>query len=95
MKGVVYTTKLPAVPGSPERGGTMLLEIWLEDIGLCINEKEGAFRSQGPRMAFKHFGTVNVSDDFCAAVQNYVEAKEFFESNNHKIFTTLNQRYKK
>jgi hypothetical protein len=92
MKGVVYTTKISPTFTNGKKA-SLILEIWIEDIGICINEINGAFRSSGPRMAFNHYGTINVSDEFCVSIQEYVAGKEFFEQNNSKIFSALKKRF--
>ena len=89
MNGVVYSTKI----SDPRNGRqTVIMEVWIERIGMCINEINGAFRSNSPRTAINHFGTFNISDPVCTAIREHVEKRESFEAVNAKIFAALKSR---
>lgn len=70
-----------------------ILEIWIEDVKICINERNEFFRSATPRMAFNHFGTFEVPDEFCASIQDLIESREFFENSNNKLFGALLKKF--
>jgi len=92
MKGVVYTTKVSTNTLKKEQTAR-ILEIWIEDIQICINEKNECFRSPTPRMAFNHFGTLEVPNEFCSSIRELVESREFFEGSNSKLFSALLKRF--
>ena len=88
MKSVVYSTRLSfdkAYPGQDET----ILEIWIEHLGICFNEKNIACKSTSPRTAINHFGTFNLPDNFCNTIKAHIESKEIFEANNMNIFKNL------
>ena len=88
MKSVVYSTRLSfdkAYTGQDET----ILEIWIENLGICFNEKNIACKSPSPRTAINHFGTFNLPDNFCNAIKAYIDTKEIFETNNTNIFKNL------
>lgn len=89
MNGVVYSTK-----NSDSVGGqsTVIIEIWIEQIRICINEVAGAFTSAKPRAPINHFGTFNIDDQICQSIREYVDKKASFEQINSKIFSALKQR---
>ncbi|HUZ17927.1 MAG TPA: hypothetical protein VMV68_06040 [Spirochaetia bacterium] len=89
MNGVVYSTR---VPGDQPGQQQIIMEIWIEQIGICINETNGAFKSAAPRSAINHFGTFNISDQICQTVKEFVEKKLTFEQINQKIFGALKSR---
>ena len=66
-----------------------ILEIWIENLKICINEKNMAFHSPTPRMAINHFGTFNLPDQFCEIVKELVQRDQVFQTNNIKIFENL------
>jgi len=92
MKGVVYTTKVTANSLKKEQTAKVL-EIWIEDIQICINERNECFRAPVPRMAFNHFGTLEVPNEFCSSLVDLVNSREFFESSNKKLFSALLKRF--
>ncbi|WP_319562103.1 hypothetical protein [Marispirochaeta sp.] len=92
MKAVVYATKgNKSDLFSPDN---MIIEIWLETLGICINEQHGIFRESTPRKAYKHFGTFNLSDEYCEIAREYLESRDFFQEQNAKVFTALKQKLK-
>lgn len=89
MNGVVYSTKSSrSVGGQPQ----VIIEIWIEQIRICINEIEGAFSSPAPRAAINHFGTFNIADPICQSIREFVEKKSAFEQINAKIFSAIKPR---
>lgn len=86
MQGVLYSTRRS--PENPE----MMLEIWIAQLGIAINEKGEAFKTEGPRKAHNHFGTFNLSDDFCETARTYVISGEKFREANGKVFGTLKDK---
>lgn len=90
MKAVVYATK--GAKSDVFTAENMILEIWVENLGLCINEQHGIFRESTPRKAYKHFGTFNLSDEFCEIAREYLESRDFFQGQNSKVFTALKQK---
>ncbi|MBN2051309.1 MAG: hypothetical protein JW760_12730 [Spirochaetales bacterium] len=70
----------------------MVLEIWIEELKVCANERGGAFHSPSPRTALNHFGTFNVPDQYAQAVKDYVDKRKVFEENNVKIFPALKKQ---
>jgi len=90
MKAVVYATK--GAKSEVFSAENMVLEIWVENLGLCINEQHGIFRESTPRKAYKHFGTFNLSDEFCEIAREYLESRDFFQGQNAKVFTALKQK---
>ncbi len=87
MNGVVYSTKASNTPDAQ-----VIIEIWIEQIQICINELDGAFVSAAPRAAINHFGTFNIADTICQSIREYVQKKDAFEQINSKIFSALKQR---
>lgn len=92
MKGVVYTTRVSMTSITREKS-EKILEIWIDEIGVCINERNECFRSDAPRMAFNHFGTLEVPNEFCESVKVLVEDQERFEATNTRLFTALGRRF--
>ena len=90
MKAVVYATK--GNPSDLFSDDNMILEIWIENLRLCINEQHGVFHQDSPRSAFKHFGTFHLSDEFCELAREFLDSRAFFQSQNDKIFSALKQR---
>ncbi|HUX20381.1 MAG TPA: hypothetical protein VMW69_04015 [Spirochaetia bacterium] len=89
MNGVVYSTKSQdSAGGQPQ----VIIEIWIEQIGICINETNGAFTSPAPRAAINHFGTFNIADPICQSIREFVDKKSTFEQISTKIFSALKQR---
>jgi hypothetical protein len=89
MNGVVYSTREPGEQASQDR---VIMEIWIEQLGICINERNGAFYSAAPRSAINHFGTFNISDQICKSVKEFTDEKLAFEQVNQKIFSALKGR---
>ncbi|MBN2510335.1 MAG: hypothetical protein JXB03_08665 [Spirochaetales bacterium] len=90
MKAVVYATK-----GNKSdffSDDNMILELWIENLQLCINEQHGVLKQDNPRRAFKHFGTFNVSDEFCEIAREFLDSRSFFQTQNQKIFQALRQK---
>ena len=93
MKGIVYsTTPTQSISTGGGDKNEKILEIWIEDLKICINEKEGAFYHKSPRRAFNHFGTFELPDPFCHIIRNHVKLKEDFEMSNKKIFDALRDK---
>ena len=92
MRGVIYTTRVTTNTLKKEQSAK-ILEIWIEDIKVCINEKNEFFRSATPRMAFNHFGTFDVPDEFCASIEELLQGREFFETGNTKLFAALLKKF--
>ncbi len=92
MKAVVYTTKRQTGAKSSETDA-MIIELWIDELKVCINELNEIFRKPEPRMAYKHYGTINLTDVFCNAVESHLKSKENFDENNSKIFHALKQKY--
>ena len=84
MKGVVYSTR--------NGQGSTTLEVWFEDIGICVNQNNEIFRHNGPRKAMNHFGTMDFPAAFCESVKKYVELRENVEESNGKLFTVLKKK---
>jgi hypothetical protein len=89
MNGVVYSTKSQDSAGGNSR---VIIEIWIEQIRVCINEVDGAFLSDTPRAALNHFGTFNIADPICRSIREFADKKIAFEQVNAKIFSALKQR---
>ena len=87
MRVVVYATKLDEHLSFSDRN--MMIEVWIEDLRLCINEKNEILRQDNPRRAYKHFGTINLSEEYCEIAKEYLESKEFFQNQNNKIFSAI------
>ncbi len=92
MKGVVYTTRVSTNTLKKEQTAK-ILEIWIEDIQICINEKNECFHSTAPRMAFNHFGTLEVPNEFCEAIRQLVRTRESFQTTNTRLFTALLKKF--
>lgn len=92
MKGVVYTTRVSTTSITKEKS-EKILEIWIDDIKVCVNERNEFFRSDAPRMAFNHFGSIEVPDEFCQTVNTLVEARERVETSNSRLFSALNRKF--
>ena len=92
MKGVVYTTRVSTTSITKEKSGK-ILEIWIDGLKMCINERNECFRSEAPRMAFNHFGTVEVPEEFCEIVRALVEDREKFETSNSRLFEAMTRRF--
>lgn len=93
MKGIVYsTTPTQSISAGKGGGNEKILEIWIENLKICINEKKGAFYQETPRRAFNHFGTFELPDPFCQIIRNYVKLKEDFELSNKKVFEALREK---
>jgi hypothetical protein len=88
MKCVVYSTRLSFDKTYTGQDDT-ILEIWIENLGICFNERNVVYKSTSPRTAINHFGTFNLPDSFCDSVKTYLESKEHFETNNQTIFKGL------
>lgn len=88
MKGVVYLTR--SEEGN-NRGDT-ILEVWFEDIGICVNQNNKIFRHSGPRKALNHFGTMDFPNAFCDSLKKYVEMRENVEENTAKLFAVLKKK---
>ena len=93
MKSIVYSTRL-SYDKSYQGPDELILEIWIENLRICINEKNMAFKSQSPRTAINHFGTFNLPDKFCEGVKTLIESREIFEAGNMKVFTNLKEQLK-
>lgn len=91
MRGVVYSTKPRDTAGANGKGMT-ILEIWFEDLGICVNQNRDVFRSPGPRGAINHFGTMDFPAAFCESLKKYVEQRENVESNTAKLFEVLKKK---
>lgn len=89
MNGIVYSTKSPDSAGGQSQ---VIIEIWIEQIQICLNEADGAFPSSAPRAAINHFGTFNIADPICQSIREFVDKKSAFEQINSKIFGALRQR---
>ena len=89
MNGVVYSTRSSNVAGGEQE---IIMEIWIEQVGICINESGEAFESTVPRSAINHFGTFNIADPICTSIREFVEKKATFEQINNKIFSALKQK---
>jgi len=90
MKAVIYSTRLKR--RGTDREGDIVLEIWIEDLRICANERGGAFYSPSPRTALNHFGTFNVPDTYARAVREYIDKRSVFEESNVKIFPALKKQ---
>ena len=90
MKAVIYSTK------NKRRGtdgtGDIVLEVWIEDLKICANERGGAFYSPSPRTALNHFGTFIVPDGYARAVKEYIDSRAVFDENNKKVFPALKKQ---
>ena len=93
MKSIVYSTRL-SYDKNYKGPDEIILEIWIENLRICINEKNMAFTSQSPRTAINHFGTFNLPDKFCEGVKTLIESREIFEAGNIKVFTNLRVQLK-
>ena len=91
MKGIVYSTKGETAPVS-NREGSVILEIWFEDMQICVNQDNDVFRHNGPRNAQNHFGSMEFPQTFSEIVKRYLESRETLESSNPKIFTALRKK---
>ncbi len=93
MKAIVYKTKNPL---KTEKNGinSLILELWIDELKVCINELNDIFRNPEPRMAYKHFGSINLTDSFCEAIEKHLTSKENFETNNSKIFDAIRLKFK-
>jgi hypothetical protein len=92
MKGVVYTTRVSTTSIKKEKS-EKILEIWIDGIAVCINERNECFRSEAPRMALNHFGSIEVPDEFCQSVNTLVESRERFEATNTRLFGALSRKF--
>lgn len=92
MKGVVYTTRVSTTSITKEKS-EKILEIWIDEMKICINERNEYFRSEAPRMAFNHFGSIEVPNEFCETAKALVESRERFDGSNAKLFGALNKRF--
>lgn len=91
MRGVVYSTRA-ADPAAGAAQGATILEIWFEDLQICINQNNEVFRHNGPRKALNHFGTLDFPAGFCDTVKKYVEMREKMEQSNSQVFTALRKK---
>lgn len=89
MNGVVYSTRDSAAADGQQK---IIMEIWIEQVGICINENGEAFESAAPRTAINHFGTFNIADAICKSIREFVEKKAAFGQINDKIFSALKQK---
>lgn len=89
MNGVVYSTRAHAAGDDRDH---IIMEIWIEKIGICINESGDAFVSAAPRRALNHFGTFDIADAICTSIRDYVARKQAYEQINAKIFAALKRR---
>ncbi len=89
MNGVVYSTR---VEGARPGQDSVVIEVWIEQLRIAINEVNGAASSAAPRTAINHFGTFDIPDSFCALVKDYVARKASFEEGNAKLFAALKAR---
>ncbi|MBI9103794.1 MAG: hypothetical protein JEY99_15365 [Spirochaetales bacterium] len=92
MRGVLYTTRVSAKTLKKEQSAK-ILEIWIEGLQICINENNECFHSKDPRMAFNHFGSLEVPDDFCQSVRRLVDYRSTFESTNARLFSALQKKF--
>ena len=90
MKAVVYATK--GNRSDIFSDDNMILEIWIENLQICISELHGISKQSNPGRAFKHFGTFNVSDEFCEIAKEFLESRSFFQVQSDKIFAALKQK---
>lgn len=90
MKAVIYSTRHKRRGTDLE--GDVVLEIWIEELKVCANERGGAFSSPSPRTAMNHFGTFNVPDNYARAIKEYVEKRAIFEESNTKVFPALRKQ---
>ncbi|MDR1893521.1 MAG: hypothetical protein LBQ61_02355 [Spirochaetales bacterium] len=93
MRGVIYATRITTNTLKKEQTAK-ILEIWIEDLQICINQNNEFFRSSAPRMAFNHFGTFEVPDDFCRSVEELVKNRESLETSNGKLFGVMLKKFK-
>lgn len=89
MNGVVYSTRSSDGAGGEPK---IIMEIWIEHLGICINEVGHAFESRVPRTAINHFGTFNIADPICKSIREFVDKKQAFEQISDKIFSALRQK---
>ena len=91
MKGVVYSTAVDSQAAGTENR-KIILEVWFEKLGICINQNQNIFRHGGPRKAINHFGTLEFPDHFCSMIKEFVELREKLEPVNTQMFSALRQR---
>jgi len=89
MEGVVYSTRLPDPRSGKE---SVVMEVWIEKLSICINELDGAYASTSPHSAINHFGTFNLPESFCTLVKEYVSKKAAFDEGNARLFAVLKAR---
>jgi hypothetical protein len=80
MKAVVYSVK---------HKSEKILEIWVERLSLCINEKNEIRRAASPSGAINHFGTFDLPDAYLNMCNDYLTKKEEFDSKNTAHFNIL------
>mgnify|MGYP006289426791 CR=1 FL=1 len=91
MKGVVYSTRTGKSAAANGQGNT-ILEIWFEDMGICVNQNNDVFRHNGPRKAMNHFGTMDFPAGFCDSIKKYIDLRENIETSNSKLFEVLRKK---
>jgi hypothetical protein len=80
MKAVVYSVKY---------GSDIILELWVERLNICVNEKNEIRRAASPSGAINHFGTFDFPDTYLNMCNEYLERKEEFESKNVAHFNII------
>lgn len=90
MKAVIYSTRNKR--RNTDEAGDIILEVWIEELKICANERGGAFYSPSPRTAINHFGTFNVPEAYARAVKEYIDTRAAFEESNAKIFPALKKQ---
>jgi hypothetical protein len=83
MRGVLYSTD------SKLTAGKKVLEIWIEEAGISINEEGFAYKTESPSKAYNHFGSFSLSDSFIEAAKQHIAHMAIFKDANTKVFTTL------
>lgn len=89
MNGVVYSTRAPGEQAGQDR---VIMEIWIEQLGICVNDQNEAFYSSTPRSAINHFGTFIISDQICKNIKEFLDKKLGFEQVSQKMFAALKGR---
>ena len=94
MEGIVYSTKY-GLDSIYHEYGKIIIEIWFEDLRICVNENNEVLRADSPRKAYNHFGTFNFPDKYCEILKQYLDLKESFEISNNKIMSAMKQQLMK
>ena len=89
MKAIIYKTK--TLPDKQGKRAT-IRECWIEDVGLCINEKNEIFSNNRPRTVFEHLGSIDIPPNFGRSLKNYFELGQNIEKNTTLIFNAIEKK---